>query len=257
MNKNSTGKYTSFLHRTTKNDLENNYQSQKEQVEENLASAKAIRTNFIDSKIENLERKIDSFESDSQKTHIKFCEMLHKIKNDSTENTRRLEIQAVENFNRFCKKRQEQISQIEREFSSKKCQDDNMIRIIDQQTTSAKIEIQREVTDRMKSTNDLKKTFDAELNALAQEVKKECMDSTSTMQQLTNKYSNELQTIAENLNVEISNRVDLHKAVLDMKTDIQIRTKNEIESLSKARVNSQKEVQKMLEIAYSKVSQGV
>ena len=257
MNKSGLDKCTSFIYRNAKDNVENDYVPQKELLEETMNATKSIRTNYLDTKIENFERKLHEFENNFQKTFKKMTEKLEEIKETVSGENEKNESYANEQFSKFFKKREDQINQVERELALKRTQENAVIKILEQEVVFMKSENQKETSDRTRSLNELKKEFESEIGNLNENVKKEGLAAGAALQEITSKFSNDLQVASQSLNVEINNRVDLGKAVMDMKSDILNRTKNELEVVSKSRVQSQNDIQKMLEIAFNKVNQGI
>lgn len=250
-------KATSFITRGGRANLENTVQNHRDLLEEALSSTKVVRTGFLDAKIDKLESRMAEVEAGIAKKFKKMGETIEVLKGEVSEDACRGEANAVDQLTRLLKKRAEQLAGFERELAGRRQQEENVVRILDQQITSAKTELQRETLDRGRAISDLKKSFENEMNGLADATKAEMTNGAASISSMSNRFGSELDIAFQALQVELGNRIDLAKAVMDMKTDIQNRARNEMETMSAARKQSHNDIQAMLDMALKKINQGV
>lgn len=222
-----------------------------------MSAPKVARTTFLDSRIDALDKRLQEFEVNLVRNVKKLAEKIEVCREETDEESKRSEQSANDQLTKLLKRRQDQLGYLEKEVACRRAQEDQIIRLLDQQTTTCKTDIQREALERNKSIADMRKTFETEMNTIADGVRQEGAGAEAAVSAMTTRFGGELEIVGQNLEVELSNRADLSRAVVDMKADIQLRARNELETISAARKASQAEIQKMLEIANLKVNQGI
>lgn len=154
------------MSRTPKANLENTLQNRRDTVEDALTATKGIRTTFLDSRVDKLETRMAETEAGGVRRYKKLAERIEAVRTEVGEDVRRSEAAACEQLTRLLRRRGEQLTGFERDLAGRRQQEENVVRILDQEITSARTEGQRETLDRTRGVSDLRKWFEGETAAL-------------------------------------------------------------------------------------------
>lgn len=223
-------------------------------IDDITSSTKVVRNDFLEKRIEVLEKKLEEFEEAEKKKFKGTSDLIKLIKETLEHSIEQKEKQIQLKLSPFLQHQEKTINMLQAEVKHRKTQETKILKHLDDKIASLKGDLARESIERNESIEWSKKALDVDIPKIAEEIRQQSKVNEEFIQGLVTKFSPEIQGLVQATESERHGREEHEKAVMDMKHDILERAKREIEQERNERIACEENLFGLLESTCAKIN---
>ena len=252
-NKLQTQGYTTFLNRTEKR-LYGTHQQMPQVQELQQTIAKTAKTDYLDKKLNNFERKLEEFALEERKREAGLADGCKKLKNNIAEKTEAFKVKVDKKANEFVGFYESKVDIIQNEVKERKTVENNVLNRLDDRYIALRHEIQNIAGDRQSDLESLYKALEIDLPRLNDQLVAEGRHTENLIEDLQERFQNEIRAIRNGLEDEIKDNDEHDQAIYNMLDDINEKTKSQLHDEKTQRRKCEENIFGLLEEACRKVN---
>jgi hypothetical protein len=223
-------------------------------IEDICSSTKVVRNDFLEKRIELLEKKLEEFEEAEKRKFKCVSETVKSLKDNLEHSIEHKEKQINLKLGNLLLVEEKMIGSLQSDIKNRKHQETKILKHLDDKICGLKGDLTREALERNESIEWTKKALDVDIPRVSEDVKSQSKLNEEFINGLVNKFNPEIQNLVQTLENERIGREEHENAVMDMKNDILDRARKEIDQEHNERLAFEENLYYLLDSACSKIN---